>query len=255
MKLGAVVIALCPLVLGEAASAKVFSFQANKSGAYIRGALGTSGVGQKAFADAPDVAVTHDDEESSSVFSAEIGAQLSFESFNLRVGLETLRPKSVDSVASVGAAPQYTVTSEIFSFGPTVTFEFISTTMQSVRFFYYAGGSYHWVTMDNTYDLTSAGQTTFNPRTDHTEKAETTAQSYFAGMGFEMMFADNVTFAGDFGYRYMPVAGFKHKSAGQDMAQGTVVKGDKVLNADGTDREFDMSGFTVGLGFRFYIDL
>jgi len=243
------------LTAGELAAAKVFTFQSGKNGAYIRGSLGTNGVGKKLFEDASATAVVYDDEKSTGTFSAEIGAQLSFESFNLRFGLETLRPKSVESTAAIGANDQFTVTSEIFSYGPTVTLEFVATTMQSVRFFYFAGGAYHWITMDNAYAFTPAGLTTFNPQTDHTEKGEATAVSYFAGMGFEMMFADNVTLAGDFGYRYMPVAGLKHSKAGQDMAQGTVLKGASVKNADGSDREFDLSGFTVALGFRFYIDI
>lgn len=243
------------MISGEVAGAKVFSFEGQKNGAYIRGSLGTNGVGQKAFEPVLATSEGIDDESSKSTFGAEVGAQLSFESFNLRLGLETLRPKSVDSTFSPAGTDQYTVTSEIFSYGPTVTLEFISTTMTSVRFFYFVGGSYHWVTMDNTFDFTTAGLTTFNPLTDHTEKAEATAISYFAGMGFEVMFADNVTLAGDFGYRHMPVTGLKYKSGGQSISTGTVNKGDPVTNADGSDREFDLSGFTVALGFRFYIDI
>ena len=169
------------VVFGDMAYARVFSFNSTSKAAYIRGSLGTNTVHQDAFAHSGG-AVTLGDEESKSTFSGEIGALFSLPGFNLRVGVEALRPKTVEVIGSNGSGTDYyTLTSEIFAWGPAVTIEYIYSSFQSVRFFTYLGAAYDFVSLDNNYDMTAAGAALFSPLGSHTEKGGATAMAYFAG--------------------------------------------------------------------------
>ncbi len=243
------------LVNGSVAEAREFSFKSNSKAAYFRGSFASNIVHQDAFSNSSG-SVTLDDEETKSSFGGEFGALYSIDGFNFRLGIEALRPTKVEVIGRNGAgASLYTLTSEIFAWGPALTVEYVYSALQSVRFFTFAGVAYNYVSLDNHYEMTAAGTAFFSPVGTHTEKGGTTVVSSFFGAGLETMFADNATLALDFGYRIMEVTGYKHKYAGPSIAEGLVVKGAPLLNANAADRRTDLSGLTASLAFRFYIDL
>jgi hypothetical protein len=240
--------------LSGAADARVFSFEKENMAAYLRASAGTNSADQDAFVHSSGTGTVFGEEGTKYSFSGEMGAQMSMGSLNVRLGIEALRPKEVlIDGNNAGGSKLFTLTSEIFVWGPTLSLEYVYSSIGSVRFYSYVGGTYMMVDMDNQYDMTAAGTLAYGAN-DYTEKGSATGYSSQAGLGFETMFVDNVTFSMDFGYRYLVVKDLKHKH-NETTIQGAVTKGDPMINDNGTERAFDLSGFTVGATFRFYIDI
>lgn len=243
------------LLLIPFAEAKVFSYQNQTVAGYIRGGGGLSRLGQDAFIHSSGNATQFTDEDVQYNFSGELGAQFSMGAVNMRLGVEALRPKELEMKGTNASnAELFTLTSSVFVFSPMVTFEYVYSSGPSARFYGYAGLGYSMVTLDNHYEMTAAGTAAFTLQS-YTEKGDATAYSTVAGMGFETLFVDNVAFAMDLGYRYLVVNGLKHKGSYSTIAQGAVNKGDKVENANGTDRSLDLSGITVNASFKFFVNL
>lgn len=236
------------------ASARVFSFQKEHVAAYVRGSIGTNVMHQDAFASASGNQTTFGDDESIFIFTGELGAQFSFGPVGFRLGFETIRPKEVEIAGKNSSGQElFTLNSEVFAYGPTAAFEYNYRALSSIRFFVFLGVTYAMIDMDNRYQMTAQGTSTYPSITNFTEKGEGTAFAINGGFGLETAFVDNVTFALDIGYRHMPVSKLKHRHPNTTFAQGAVNKGDEVKNADGTARAFDMSGFAISAAFRFYI--
>lgn len=185
----------------------------------------------------------------------ELGVQFVTGNLIVRMGVEALRPKVLTAVGkNSGGTELFTLTSSVFGMHPNIAFEYIYSKLGNTRFYFLLGGGAAQVTLDNQYEFTTDGTTAYS-LADYTEKSEVWAYSGQVGVGFETHFVDNSTFSMDFGYRYLPVTGLKHKIANTTLAQGSVAPGAPVLNHDGGARQLDLGGFHVGMTFRFYIDI
>ena len=252
MRRGLVTSLLFLVFATSVAEGKAFTFKEGGLAAYVRGGAGVSRLRQDAYANSSGSAVFADDNVKMNTFG-EVGAQFVVGVFNMRLGIEALRPKEmVIQGKNAGGSELFELTSGVFAYSPSLTFEYVYSSMGFVRFYSFLTASYSFVTLDNKYEMTTAGNTAFSPATSYTEKAEGTAVGGVLGFGFETMFADNATFSLDFGYRHLVVNNFKHKAAGVVIGD-TVAKGDPVLNSDGSKRQLDMGGLNVGVMFRFYI--
>ncbi len=239
--------------LGNWAQAKVFSFQNRSFAAFVRGTGGMTNLDQDAFVHSSGSSSNFGSEGVKYSFSGELGGILMMGPVNLRFGAEAIRPKtlSIDG-ANASGTNLFTLTSNAFVFNPNITIEYVYSGLAGVRFSFFAGAGYAMVSLDNKYEFTSTGLTTYSPVTDYTETSSATVYEGHAGFAFETLFADNVTFAMDFGYRYLPVRELKYKNS-ETTIQGAAVAGQTVLNADGSNRSIDLSGITIGAAFRFYI--
>lgn len=231
----------------DRAEAKDFNYGTRSFAAFVRGGAGLSQVAQDMFANAPGTAGFDDSEVKANVF-AELGAQYSSGRANFRFGLEALRPKEmmIDG-KNAGGTKLYTLTSSIFAYSPTITMEYIYSTLGPIAFYATFGIGYSFVTFENKYEMVTPAATVYN------EKGSGSAPGGTFGFGFEILFVDNATFSLDFGYRYLVVKNFKHTASGT-LPGGSVTKGDAVENADGDPRRIDLGGLSAGLTLRFYIN-
>jgi hypothetical protein len=249
---------VCVFLLGSNAVARKFDFKSEYFASYFRGTGGTSAVGDNAFKGAGG----HSTEYTDSVkynFSGEIGFLINpVDKVTLRLGVELLQAKPLnDTKGTQNEQDMFTLTSTVFVFNPLVTVEAAFLTTSKSRAFVYAGSGLANVTMDNQYSFTPLGQTSLGVASDYTEKTEANLIYWHLGLGYEVLFVDNVTAAFDLGYRYLPIEELKYKADIDDMVDsiGSVNKGDVVMNQEGGPRTLDMSGPYIGLSFRFYIEL
>jgi hypothetical protein len=105
----------------------------------------------------------------------------------------------------------------------------------------------------NTVSLTAAGQAMFPGVVDYTELGVASTIMGEAYLGFEFSFFDNVGFALDAGYQYLPV-GMINVTQGTVTLTGTETAGSKMINTNGTNRAFDMSNYFAGGSFRIYFN-
>lgn len=236
------------------AEAKAFSFKTEAMAAYVRGGGGLSRVAQDTYGNSSGAAIFADEPVKFNLLG-EIGAQFTLGALNIRLGLEVLRPKeTLIEGKNSSSTTLFTLTSAVFAYSPTMTFEYVYSDLNVVRFYGFLSAGYSFVTLDNEYEMTTAGNTAFSPATSYTEKADGTAMGGVLGMGFETMFVDNATFSLDVGYRHLVVDNFKHKGTGAIIGDSSISKGDPVLNQDGSARKLDLGGLTIGAMFRFYIN-
>ena len=236
------------------AQAKVFSYNNQTFAAFVRGGSGLSRLGQDAYVHSSGASTVFADDPVKFNLFGEVGLQIAMGSVNMRLGLEALRPKEtlIEGKNSSGTS-LFTLTSGVFAYSPSVTFEFIYSVLGGVRFYSFLTASYSFVTLDNKYEMTAAGTTAFSPATSYTEKADGSAFGGMLGLGFETVFVDNATFSLDFGYRHLVVDNFKHKADGTVIGD-MVAKGDTVMNHNGSARKLDLGGVSMGAIFRFYIN-
>lgn len=238
--------------------ARVFDLGRESVAAYFRGTGGLSHVGNEAFIHSSGNQSVMDAEVDYN-FSGEIGLVVALmEQLRAKMGLELLQTKSLETTATdINGMELFTLTSDVFVMNPTFTLEYAHYSSSGLRFFTYAGIGWANVTLENKYDMTALGSGIYGGVTDYTEKSGTERFSYHLGIGLETHFSDTSTFVFDVGYRLLSVDGLKYKSSESTINGATppvpVNKGDPVRNMDGTARTFDLGGFYIGLGFRFYL--
>lgn len=243
------------LVLSVTAEARVFDFKKESIAPYFRGTGGLSAVGQEGFANAKGAATTLGDDEALFNYSGEFGVLFHLmETFNFRFAIEAIQAQEVADLKgnNSSGAELYTLESSTFVLHPNFAAEFIHTQSDSLRFFSYVGLGQANLTLENQYQMTTAGETAYVP--SYTEKLEATSVSYFGGFGLEALMVDTTTVQVDLGYRYLKFKELKHKGDLTSI-QGSFGKGDVARNDDGSKRRQDFSGFYLGISFRFYIEI
>jgi hypothetical protein len=248
------------LIIGsDAAYGREFSYGAQSYAGFIRGGLGLPHENQDAFAHSSGSQTRLGDESPGYNVNGEIGFQYSAGPFNFRFGYEALRAKEVEVVGSNAAGARLMdITSNIFTYGPKLTIEYIYSTISVFRFYGYAAGTYNFVSLDNEYTLTAVGTGTYAgmaTQSTFVEKSATNAYSAEGGLGIESVFADNATFSLDCGYRYFPVSGFRYRYPVTVFDNTSVGPGELVRNQNGTTRTLDLGGITASITFRFYLGL
>ena len=249
-------LALVLVSLASATSeARVFSYKERWFAPFVRGSMGYSRVNDSAFADSSG----YNTSTSGGVdwnYGGEFGFAIGLtDSLFMRVGAEVLNMKDGDAKGKSAAGVDWmTIDSSVFVFNPNVGFDYYYSQIGNVRFFGSASVGMATITLENRYDLTSAGSTANGNQPDFIEKAEAQTYSGTASMGLEALFTDNVTVLFDAGYRYLPVKEFKLKGNVDSFGNPTAAKGDVLLNNDGTRRSLDLGGFYTSLTFRFYLN-
>lgn len=235
--------------------ARVFNYKDASLAAFIRGTGGTSGVNQDPFANSSGVD-TSVSGKISYAYSGELGAVIGLgDSMNLRIGAEGIQhhPLKEAKGSSPTDVERFTMESSVFVFNPNLTLEFFAAHSGSLRYYGSVGVGYAMIDVENRYTMSPTNDLSVN--TDFNEKMYATSTSYQVAAGLETLFVDNVTFAADVGYRYLKAASLKYRGDVNNFvaAPGTALKDAEVLNHDGSARSLDLSGFFVGVAFRFYL--
>jgi opacity protein-like surface antigen len=236
--------------------ARTFNFKDESFGAYFRGTAGFSGVGTDQIDNSAGSNVDFDKKAHYNL-SGEVGFIVySTSHFNLRVGGELMSTDSVMGAkgSSGSGTPLFDLDSRVLAVNPMATFEYIFKPTDHSRFLAYLGLGSATVSLKNSYTFTSAGQTVFGQGASLSESSTAQVTNYNLGVGYEILFVDSVTAMFDLGYRYMPVNELKYTKATTTFDGTAVGKGDKVINADGSTRKFDLSGVYLGVSFRFYVN-
>lgn len=243
------------VVLTTAAEARVFSFKNEGIASFLHGTYGPSMLAQQPYASSSGVDTSFDKKFSYNA-SGEMGLLWVFsEQIALRLGIEAIQgyPTVKETVGSNPSGQQrMSVNSSVFAIHPNAALEYYISTKNSYRIFGYAGAGYALVTMQNNYTMTAQGTSDLGGITDYGEQSKATAISMIAGSGIEVHFSDTTTFLFDLNYRYLPVRNLTYKNSATGT-QGSFVNGQPVLNDNGSNRSIDLSGVSVGIGFRFYI--
>ena len=188
-------------------------------------------------------------------YLAEFGLVLHLvETLNFKAGVEALQAQQVSDVKGThsSGAELYTLESSTFVWNPNLSVEYIYRQTPTLRFFSYFGMGRGSLTLENKYQMTTLGESTYVPT--YTEKLEGSALAYFGGFGLEALLSDTTTIQIDAGYRHLKFTQLKHKGNATTI-QGSFAKGDVAENDDGSGRTLDFSGFYMGLSFRFYIEI
>jgi len=224
---------------------------------YVRGTVGDSWLHQEAFTN--ELGSTSVDGTSLYSYSGEIGFVFRMtQGLNLRIGAEAFAPAPVSDAKGKDStgAQLLTVNSSIFVFNPQVALEVVAVTFKSgSRVMITGGAGYAFVNLKNDYNVTTAGQTALG-LPSYTETATATQINGFASTAYEFCMVDHVLGMLELGYRYLPVTGLEHSQAQKTFAEKTgngAANGAPLLNSNGLQRQIDLSGFFVGLSFRFYI--
>jgi hypothetical protein len=244
------------LLSGEVAEARVFNMKDSSVAAYFRGTFGESNARDSAFYDTGGWATVFDEEVKSNV-SGEMGFTLNLgESFVFRGGVEGLQTRKLVTQGTLAYTQSslFSLTSTVLAFHPNAALEYNFSTGPASRKYVYAGAGYATVRVKNEFSYTDLGYTYYGPGERNIKETwETTALSYFAGVGWEVFILDNVTVAMDAGYRIMPTSGYTYAYSGVANENFPVAKGEDVWTVSGAKPEIDMGGYYLGITIKFYL--
>lgn len=236
------------------AHARVFSFKEESLAVYFGGSAGYLSLNQGAFKNSSGSLTTKFSDGVTYSPAIELGASLKVEKVTFKFAAEILQTNTLRDVSgkNTSGTELMSLTSKVFVFNPNLVIEFTLMQKPQSRSFFGLGAGMAKVSVDNTYALTSAGQTAYSGLANYTDKTGASSISYSVHFGQEYHFIDNVTFMYNLGYRYMNFTALEYKTAATAF-QGAVAKGDAAKLNDGTNRGLDMSSVFFGVSFRFYI--
>lgn len=244
------------LLASSSAFARVFDYKNSNLAAYVRGTGGITELGRKAFDQSSGTGVRTSGSAKYG-YGGEVGAMIGLSpNVHVRIGGELIQPQAVNTLGTNSAATQsyYHLNSNVSVFNPNLSFEWAYKIQGSTRYFVSAGAGYAFVLLINKYLMTTAGTSQFGLQSFN-DSMKGNAVSYKVSTGIETLFTDNVTFAADIGYLYLPVKKLVYTDSVQNfISPRGVTAGSKVVNANGTSRAIDLSGITVGVSFRFYLN-
>lgn len=238
--------------LSLGAQARVFDYKNAGAAAYIRGTGGLTNLDKDSF-DKASGSGTKVSGSSTMAYGGEVGAMFGFgPNFKMRLGLEIMQPAGLSKAtgSSASGVERFKLDSSVFVFNPNVTFEYVYLVHGAWRFYGALGAGYADVTVENKYNMSATSDLS---TASYSEKLGGHGMSGLFAMGFETMFLDNVAFAADLGYRYMPVSSLAYKADGTGF-NGAFAKGDDALDSSGKKRAVDLSGIILGASFRFYFN-
>jgi len=250
------VIALSCIGFLNTAGAKVFDFQSAVFAPYIKGTIGYTAVGQRAYENGSG-ADTEFANTPLTNYSGEFGFMINIgNTVGLRIFLDVIQVnpmKSIPGKDAAGTSTYMDLTSTMVTYSPSVAAEFYLLKRPTSRLFVYGGLGLASTTLTNAYVVSAAGQAQYSINAEYTEKAVSSNINTIGGVGYEMLMSDTATVAFDLGYRYLPITKMTHAADGTTIAQGAVSKGDSLKNSNGDTRSFDLSTLYVGVAFRIYI--
>ncbi|MGE3756876.1 MAG: hypothetical protein AB7H97_03925 [Pseudobdellovibrionaceae bacterium] len=233
---------------------RVFSLSNEGYAPYLRGSGGMAPIKQAAFKDS-DGAGASVEEEVTTNMSGELGLALTFSKASLRIGYEALAPSALTDVKAKNAGGDvlYTMKSSSLVTVPKLSLDLHLRQWQESRVIMFFTASYPKITMSNSYAMTTDGNTAYPGLEDYLEEGTQQTIGYEAGVGFETLMADTTTLTLDVGYRTLKFANMTHVKPHTNFAGTAIVKGDPVINNDGSKRSLDFSGYFASLTLKIYV--
>lgn len=164
-----------------------------------------------------------------------------------RFSFEVIKPSKLKEIEGLaGTSAQYLVDSDITAIAPKLGIEIHLNRKPNYRFYLFGFYGSSNLTMTNIYSQVAA------PDADHTVEAKSAAAESGGGLGFETSFVDTTSFIFEIGYRSLV---FKEITYSKEVTtfQGAMAAGDLMKNLDGENRSLNFSGYTVAVGFRFWL--
>jgi hypothetical protein len=244
---------LIVLVFPMTLNARVFNINEEKIATTVKGAWAPSSVLQSHFEDTSGTNITIEDEVNYNL-GGEIGLVFTASRAAFRLGVESIHPNPIEAKEGTNLSNQimYTFDSDISVLLPKADIDFTIRSGDAWRIFLSLGGGVGTLSYKNSYAMTTEGQTVFSGLANFSEEGTSTATMLEGGLNFEHLFTDTTTIVIELGYRQLKFEEVKFKNDVTSFT-GAHVKGDIVLNADGTNKAIDFTGFVAGVCFRFYL--
>ncbi|WP_413586461.1 hypothetical protein [Bdellovibrio sp. HCB274] len=190
--------------------------------------------------------------ESKYTYGGEFGFLLSRGIVNLSFGIGIIKPAPVQGFSGTdsGGVEMFTGDSEVMGFSPRITVEFNLQGDRVSRSFISLGAGYADVKLTNSYTMTAAGTAAY-PGVATTIESKGSATELMAGLGYEGILSDSTTYVFQFGYRQLRLDQLKY-TKDYTTFNGPVSSGGTVMNG-ASNRELNLSGGFLSLGFRFYL--
>lgn len=239
------------LVVGVSAEARVFNVNNEAFAAYFLMTGGGSVLGTTAVDGESGTNVTFSGGTNYN-YTGEFGFLYSTPYLGFRFGFEVIKPFALDSTANDGTSDLYSVTSALVGYAPKLTVDVNIHRANTSRSFLTATIGNASLTMKNEYTLTAAGQSAFPGVANHTTESKGDGILYAASLGYEGLLADTTTILVEFGYRQVKINNLNYTKDVTTFT-GAQTSGSPVLNSSGTQRQLDLSGGFISLGFRFYM--
>ena len=234
------------LFSGLITQARVLSLSDEKFASYFSIETGSSLLSTGPF-DQNLVAVDSYSQSYKTGLGGEFGFLYSSPYIGWRFSFEILKPAKLKEVSALaGAAAQYVVDSDVTAISPKLGIELHLNRKPGFRFYLFGYYGSSNLAMTNVYTMVTA------PNTDHTVEAKSSASESGGGLGFETSFVDTTSFVFEIGYRSLVFKEIKY-SKGVTTFQGSKAAGDLITNLDGSDKKLSFNGYTVSVGFRFYL--
>ncbi|WP_413580467.1 hypothetical protein [Bdellovibrio sp. HCB288] len=237
-------------LMAVSAEARVFDIKRDSMAPYFILSGGPSTVGTNGYAN--EATGTTVSGESKFTYGGEFGFLLSRPVLNLAFGIGIIKPSLVEgfSGSDTGGTQMFTGNSEVLGFAPRVTLEVNLHGDQVSRSFVAVGVGYADVKLKNSYTMTAAGDAAY-PGVATTIESKGAATELTAGLGYEGVLSDTTTYVFQFGYRQLRIDQLKY-SKDYTTFNGPVSAGGTVMNG-ASNRELNLSGGFLSLGFRFYL--
>ena len=234
------------------AEARVFDFKSERFATYFGGTYGTTNLRATPYDISSGNGVSVD-KKSLTGASGEVGFILAGEKLSLKIGVEVLVPQHQTAITGNNAAGTnyFSLDSQTLAYVPEVAVEYLAYRDATSHAMLGFGFGYAFVTLQNKYAMTAAGQAALGVGS-YTESAHAQTMAAQIYGGYEAIFTDTVTASFKAGYRYLPVTSLKGTQNASAIT-GSQSDGSVLVNMDGGDRRLDLSGAFVGVSFNFYL--
>lgn len=234
------------------ASAREFDFKTAKVSTYFGGSYGTTSLAATPYNLASGNGVSTD-KKSSTGASGEVGLAFTSEKICMRLGVEILVPSHQSQINGTNSSGTnyFSLDSQTLAYVPGVSFEYLAYRDSDSHALLGFGLGYAFVTLQNKYAMTAAGQSALGVGS-YTEAAHAQTMAAQVYSGYEINFTDMVTASFKLGYRYLPVTSLKSTQSSTTIS-GAETDGSTLVNMDGGNRRLNLSGVFVGVSFNFYI--
>jgi len=240
------------LFISQQSEARVFDMNAEKFAGYFRAGYAPSTINKTAFEFASNHSETYD-AQMTFLYGGEFGFVYASPFLSLRFGIEAIRPPTLKvSATDASGTALYSLNSDVSVVIPKIGFEFNIKQKNTSRFFFNVNYGQGNLGLVNTYTMLTAG-TTLTGKADFTEDGRGSATCLDGALAYETLLTDTTTMVLDVGYRNLKFDSITHNRDVDSIAQGAVAKGAAMLNADGTARSLDFTGYFASLMFRFWV--
>ncbi len=247
-------ILICTLLfLGQTSQARVFDFKNESFSPFLNLRGGQTGMGTGPFG--WQGVSSYGVNKAKFIYGGEFGARWRASNIGISLGVlvQQLDPVQGAQAFDSSDALLYTAETEALSFGPTLQMDIqFAKTANHVWWFFWGGG-YQFVKMQNSYQLTTLGQTGFSLPAEVSETYRASLPFASLGLGAEFLFVKTTTISLQLGYHHSLSSAWTYGQNGLNFT-GNYTEGSPVTLQDGSEKALNWSYFFLQVGFQFYVE-